>query len=1434
MMQKGKKIKSFIVWILIMVLCLGSYVVPVSAEDSVIVKNNIYFVKSSPKEINIGKVRSLVEKHILEEGVAIENTFCDKVYTLSKNIEDYVDSEEIVEEILNSGQLLSFEGVNRITLILEKVAEKGQKEFPYVLSDGREITVNFITYEELGIKVDSEETLEQEESDLSQNPVPEAKEPVTGELKESVQEKEEGNVESELKATMGKVRVGGLISSLKTDMSVVDKDVGQLFKMYYGVSAEAVGTIEIVDASGSVIKTLYNTFTHKQGYYALSWDLRKEDKSFVDAGTYKAVLEFQTGQRKDTGEITFTVKGMSVSSVKADKKEINVGKGETVSFYYQINRAEKGSVEIYNSKGEKVKSIYNKFPHALGYYKATWDGKDQRGKTVTAGDYIIRIEFAGVRKELPVKVIEDEKISIISSAKLEKNEVDLKKGEVVKFYYGLNQTAQGDVSVRNADGEVVRKIYNQTLHSAGYYVAQWDGKNSKGKLVSSGEYQIVLNFAGDEKVLTVYAKNESISGHPFELTSVKIDKSSAVVGEIIKLNYNLTGDSYGTIVVKNEKGDVAKSLYKDTFHKKGYYALTWDLKDHNDKFVEAGQYSIEMTFTFGTYVKSQEIKVEVKSHTIISSYKLEKNEVDTGNGEIVKFYYGLNQTAQGDVSVCNAAGEIVRKIYDQTPHSGGYYVAQWDGKDSKGKLVSSGEYQIVLNFSGDKKVLTVYVKNEPTSGHPFELTSVKVDKSSAVIGETIKLNYNLTGDSHGTIVIENDQGKEIKSLYQNALHKKGYYALIWDLKDNSDKFVEPGEYSIKMEFVSGTYKKSQSIQIEVKKQTVISSYKLENPKVDFNKENVRVSYGVLGAVAGDIKVYDEHGEEVKVLCDNVMHQPGYYAVQWDGTDKEGMYVASGEYQIVLRFLGEEYTLKVQVEEKESVLKINSIKASSEAVNIEKSNSVDIFYGITGNSKGTIAIYNEKNEEIETFYKNIYHTSGYYKIVWDLKDKNGKKVPEGMYKIKFNFSDNQKSVKEELVLELVGNFALIGAKFEKERINLTVDNQMKLYYHLTESGKGTIQLYNQAGNVIQSFYNEFEHAAGYYALTWNLKGADGQTVPVGNYEVRMKFERADGKCIEKTLRFEIVDELEVNYIRVSPDPAGLGEQIKLSYHPTKDGYGTIRVYDSKGKELRKWYDNTLHTTGYYAITWDQKDSTGRQIEEGTYTFKLEFHNDETTVEHEISVQIKKQLAKKIWIDAGHGGNDVGAAKGGRYERDDNLRLALELQKVLNQQGQKVYMSRIDSDPQYSTTGLVSLRNRVQKANSEEVDVFVSLHRDSASASATGYTIFTHNSSNSANYNPNAYANKNSGCVALSNSINSELGKVGSFKSRGVKYGSAGGTDDLLVNRVSNMPSCLVEMGFISNSNDNYKFDIYLKQHAKALAKGIMNYLGVPFDEAKYTY
>ena len=91
---------------------------------------------------------------------------------------------------------------------------------------------------------------------------------------------------------------------------------------------------------------------------------------------------------------------------------------------------------------------------------------------------------------------------------------------------------------------------------------------------------------------------------------------------------------------------------------------------------------------------------------------------------------------------------------------------------------------------------------------------------------------------------------------------------------------------------------------------------------------------------------------------------------------------------------------------------------------------------------------------------------------------------------------------------------------------------------------------------------------------------------------------------------------------------------------------------------------------------------------------------------------------IVIDAGHGGVDPGAIRGGIYEKNLTLALAKEVQRALAASGRyRVVMTR-DRDV------FLELRERVDVARANNADLFVSLHADTHPNKATrGASVYT---------------------------------------------------------------------------------------------------------------
>ncbi len=179
---------------------------------------------------------------------------------------------------------------------------------------------------------------------------------------------------------------------------------------------------------------------------------------------------------------------------------------------------------------------------------------------------------------------------------------------------------------------------------------------------------------------------------------------------------------------------------------------------------------------------------------------------------------------------------------------------------------------------------------------------------------------------------------------------------------------------------------------------------------------------------------------------------------------------------------------------------------------------------------------------------------------------------------------------------------------------------------------------------------------------------------------------------------------------------------------------------------------------------------------------------------------------VCIDAGHGGKgDCGALSGdeSRFESNDDLNMALAVEKHLKELGADVLMTR-------NKDTYVELYQRPEIANDADADLYVSLHRNSADT-GQGVEVWV-------NYDAP------DDDTLLAKNILEGLDRVGISQNRGVQYGYQGydptAKVNYVVNEKSNMPSCLVELGFITDDEDNKLFDENLDAYAKSIAKSIV--------------
>lgn len=164
-----------------------------------------------------------------------------------------------------------------------------------------------------------------------------------------------------------------------------------------------------------------------------------------------------------------------------------------------------------------------------------------------------------------------------------------------------------------------------------------------------------------------------------------------------------------------------------------------------------------------------------------------------------------------------------------------------------------------------------------------------------------------------------------------------------------------------------------------------------------------------------------------------------------------------------------------------------------------------------------------------------------------------------------------------------------------------------------------------------------------------------------------------------------------------------------------------------------------------------------------------------------------LGKVIYIDPGHGGRDSGAISNTFLEKDMNLLLSEKLAKNLISKGAIVYLTR-DGDYDLSNSTINKKRDdlysRVKLINNSDADMYISIHLNSSPSSKwSGIQVF--------------YSNilKENKLIAstITNTLKDNMRNIRDVKKENSYY---------MYSKLK-VPGVLIEAGFISNYNDNYK-------------------------------
>ncbi|HLD36373.1 MAG TPA: N-acetylmuramoyl-L-alanine amidase [Planctomycetota bacterium] len=223
--------------------------------------------------------------------------------------------------------------------------------------------------------------------------------------------------------------------------------------------------------------------------------------------------------------------------------------------------------------------------------------------------------------------------------------------------------------------------------------------------------------------------------------------------------------------------------------------------------------------------------------------------------------------------------------------------------------------------------------------------------------------------------------------------------------------------------------------------------------------------------------------------------------------------------------------------------------------------------------------------------------------------------------------------------------------------------------------------------------------------------------------------------------------------------------------------------------------------------------------------------------EISVRAKGVI-RKVVIDPGHGGDFRGCkGRNGLCEKDVNLDVAKRLRALFEEKDVKVVLTRTTDRP-LSANLNEDLSSRVDVGNREQPDLFISIHCNwSNNAAVKGFEIFYSPENNvMPSLSSRAIGDDKPGdrqtqkaltyilkdeysrrTVEIARAIQKQFNKLPT-EDRGIKKAN------FKVVKYSEIPSILVEMGFLSNKSEaaNFHKDSYRQEVAERIRDAVISY------------
>lgn len=175
------------------------------------------------------------------------------------------------------------------------------------------------------------------------------------------------------------------------------------------------------------------------------------------------------------------------------------------------------------------------------------------------------------------------------------------------------------------------------------------------------------------------------------------------------------------------------------------------------------------------------------------------------------------------------------------------------------------------------------------------------------------------------------------------------------------------------------------------------------------------------------------------------------------------------------------------------------------------------------------------------------------------------------------------------------------KLSSSTLNQNKKNTVELSFYVEKGLSVSLYITNEKGKTIKTLMSNKQSNGGMFKASWNGLNDDGQYNYSGKLTVKVEVtngEKNGWKTVPLTIEDTVHPYLTAN---ASSYLFNAKQKLNIPFSLSKQASVKVEAYQSNGKKVHTW--TTKKTSGKGSISWDGKNSSKKQVSDGTYTINL---------------------------------------------------------------------------------------------------------------------------------------------------------------------------------------------------------------------------------------